>query len=58
MALLVHVWLTNHLCARKQYVSFYKLDSSYKKVYSGVLHVTDKYVEFFISLMNTELRKL
>ena len=33
---MVHVWITNYLYDRKQYVSFNKLDSPYEKVNCGV----------------------
>ena len=33
---MAHVWITNYLYDRKQYVSFNKLDSPYEKVNCGV----------------------
>ena len=33
---MAHVWITNYLYDRKQYVSFNKLDLPYKKVNCGV----------------------
>ena len=49
---MAHVWITNYLYDKKQYVSFNKLDSPYEKVNCGVPQGSISGSLFFLMYIN------